>query len=616
MQFQKIKIFLKKFFSSSRLQKKFLYLFLLTGIIPLILMGLVGLYVVNQTHRIDVDTLERQLANFKTTEIQKFIGNIVGLFQLRVGYEDYAEIDISQQQYIADKMLEENSALQEVSFINVYGKETVKSIRNKTEINELLDKNNSVEFMTAINGGDYFSPIIYTESDPLIIIASPVYNQKNQIIAVLAGRVNLAPIQDFISSAKLGNLGYVYLVDVNGTIIAHPQKENIKKNLIYEPIVFDILARTERTALGDNAVYESFWNERVIGSGSLIPKLNWGIIVEWPFSDAQEVIGFMITQLVIFSLLTFLLILVIASMVAFNLIKPISILKEGASIIGSGNFDYIIKIKTGDEIEELGHSLNKMAVSLKGLEELREIKLKAKYLAESLKKEKELSNLKNQFITMTSHQLNTPLAVINWSLETIKEPKATKTEFEDGIKAIDQSRRDILAMVTDLLTVSDMGFSYQKTKSEVADLNEIVKRTVDNYKPQLTAKSIDLTVESQTENTKADIGVPAMEKVIEHLIDNAICYSNDKGKIKIEFSGDEDQLKFKITDYGIGIPMSDQPSIFKEFFRAKNSTIKKNSGTGLGLFICKNIIDGHKGTISFESEENKGSTFSFTIPRR
>lgn len=324
----------------------------------------------------------------------------------------------------------------------------------------------------------------------------------------------------------------------------------------------------------------------------------------------------MITQLVIFSLLTFLLILIIASMVAFNLIRPISILKEGASIIGLGNFDYKIKIKTGDEIEELGHSLNKMAVSLKGLEELKEIKLKAKYLAESLKKEKELSDLKNQFITMTSHQLNTPLAVINWTLETIKEPGITKTEFEDGVRAIDQSRRDILAMVTDLLTVSEMGFSYQKIKSEVADLNEIVKRVVDNYKPQLDAKKIELIVESHTENTKADIGASAMEKVIEHLIDNAICYSNEKSKIKIEFSGNEDQLSFRITDYGIGIPMPDQPSIFKEFFRAKNSTIKKNSGTGLGLFICKNIIDGHKGTIGFESEENKGTSFFFTIPRR
>ena len=512
-------------------------------------------------------------------------------------------------------MLGENSALQEVSFINVYGKETVKSLKHKTEINKLLDKNDSVEFATASKGGDYFSPIIYIESGPSIIVASPVYNQKNQIIAVLSGRVDLSPIQDFISDGKLGNLGYMYLVDANGTIIAHPKKSNIKKNLIYEPIVFDVLGRQERTALDDNAVYESFWNELVIVSGSLIPKLNWGIIVEWPFSDAQEVVGFMISQLVVFSLLTLLLILIIASAVASNLIKPISILKEGAKIIGSGNFDYIIKIKTGDEIEELGYSLNKMAVSLKGLEELKEIKLKAKYLGESLKKEKELSNLKNQFITVTSHQLNTPLSVINWSLETIKEPKVTKTEFEDGIKAIDQSRRDILAMVTDLLTLSEIGFSYQKTKSEVADLKELTKHVLDNYKSQLAVKNIEIVIESNTENTKADIGVLAMEKVITNLIDNAICYSNEKSKIKIEFSGNEDQLTFRIIDYGIGIPTQDQTLIFKEFFRAKNATVKKNVGTGLGLFISKNIIDGHKGVISFESEENKGSIFSFTIPR-
>lgn len=612
MQFQKIKIF----FSSSRLQKKFLLFFLLTGIIPLILMGLVGLYVVNRTHRTDVDTLEKQLASFKTTEIQKFISDTVGLFQLRVGYEEYAEIELSQQQYIADKMLEENSAIQEVAFISVYGKETVKALKDNSVEKILEDKINSPDFGIAVQGGDYLSPVLYTVDGPVISVASPVYNQNNQIIAVLTGSISLSPIQDFISNGKIGNSGYLYLVDVNGTIIAHPQKSYIKTNLIRQPIVADVLNRQVRTALDSDAIYQSYFGNEVIGSGSLIPKLNWGIIVEWPFSDAQEVIGFMISQLIIFSLLTLILILIIASLVAYNLIKPISILKEGAALIGSGDFDHPINIKTGDEIEELGHSLNKMAVSLKALEELKEIKLKAKYLAESLKKEQELSNLKNQFITMTSHQLNTPLAVINWTLETIKEPNISREEFNNGVKAIDQSRKDILAMVTDLLVVSEMGFSYKKTKPSMMDLKASAQEFIKAYQPQLAEKHLEISVESSTDNTSAEVGAPAMQKVLENLIDNAICYSNDGGKIKIEFSGDDNQLTFKITDNGIGIPLPDQPSIFKEFFRAKNSTIKKNSGTGLGLFISKNIIDGHNGTIGFTSEENKGASVFFTIPRK
>jgi signal transduction histidine kinase len=612
----KIINFFKSLFGPSRLRKKFLRFFFVVGLIPLIFMGLAGLYIVNQAHRIDVGTLEKQLIDFKTSEIQKSIGDIVGMFELRVSYENYAEIEISQQQFIADKMLEEKSALDEVVFVNVYGKETVKSFKDKNKEKILLDRSRSPEFITALEGKDYLGPTLYTQQGIIMPVASPVYNQKNQIIAVLTGKINLSSIQDLMVGTKLGNTGYLYVVDQNGTIIANSRETDIRKNVISQKIVADVLMGKERAGVGTDAVYNSNWNEQVIGSSYLIPKLNWGVIVEWPFDDAQKVVNLMAVQLTQFSLGTLILIFLLASLVALNLIKPISLLKEGAGMIGSGNFDYLIKIKTGDEIEELGYSLNKMAVSLKGLEELKEIKIKAKYLGESLKKEKELSNLKNQFITVASHQLNTPLAVINWSLETIKGSKATKKEVKDGIDAIDQSRRDILAMVTDLLTLSEIGFNYQKTKSEVTDLKELTKRVVDNYKSQLAAKDIKIVTESNIENTKADIGALGITKVVENLIDNAICYSNEKSKIKIEFSGNEDQLIFKVIDYGIGIPTQDQPSIFKEFFRAKNATVKKNVGTGLGLFISKNIIDGHGGAISFESEENKGSAFSFTIPRK
>lgn len=615
MPFQKIGILLKTLFSSSRLRKKFLRFFFIVGIIPLVLMGLAGLYIVNQTHRIDVGALEKQLADFKAAEIQKFIGDIVGIFQLRVAYEEYAEIEISQQQFIADKMLEESPALQEAAFINVYGKETVKSIKDENKEKILLDRSHSLEFVTALNGRDYLGLISYAEHGLTMVVASPVYNQKNQIIAVLTGEINLSSIQDLIAGTKLGNTGYLYLVDQNGTIIAHSKKSDIGKNLFSQKIVADVLMGKQRTGLEGNAIYNSNWNERVIGSGYLIPKLNWGVIVEWPFDDAQKVVNLMISQLTQFSLGALILIFIVASLVALNLIRPISILKEGAKTIGGGNFDYRIKLQTGDEIEELGHSLNKMAISLRELEELKEIKLRAQYLAESLKKERELSQLKNQFITIASHQLNTPLSVINWSLEAIRDPEATKEAIKEGISNIDQSRCDILAMVNDLLTLSEIGFRYQKTKSEIADLKDIVNRVIEKYKPQINIKKLDVKFEIKTENTEADIGVWAIEKTIENLLDNAISYSQDKGSIEIELLGDEKMITFKIQDYGIGIPEKDKPSIFKEFFRAKNVTTKKNVGTGLGLFIAKNFIDGHNGKIWFESEENKGTTLYFAIPR-
>lgn len=290
MTYQKIKNFLGNLFNPSRLRKKFLYFFFAAGLIPLILMGLVGLYVINKTHRIDVAALEKQLADFKTTEIEKFISNMVGMFQLRVGYEEYAEIELSHQQTIVKQMLAENKAVTEVSLINVWGKETVRAKREKIDEKteeiklvdpaNLLDQSVNPKFTTAVNGQNYFSPISYTLWGPAITIASPVYNAKNQIIAVLSGEANLSEIQNRFSETKLGNTGYLYLVDQNGTIISHSKKLDLGKNIISQTIVFDILNNKEKTGLEKNAIYKSNWDEQVIGSGHLIPKLNWGIIVE------------------------------------------------------------------------------------------------------------------------------------------------------------------------------------------------------------------------------------------------------------------------------------------------------------------------------------------------
>ena len=617
MAFKKINDFLRGTFKRSRLRRKFLRFFFFVGIVPLILMGLVSLYVVNQTHRIDVSALEQQLARFKAAEIEKFIGDIIGIFQLRVGFEELAEIELAQQQFILDQTLEENSSIQEVALINLSGEETAKSLRagyaNATST--LLSQGQSNKFSVASGGNDYFGPVRFTDDGPIVTIASPVYNRNNQIISVLAGEVNLREIQERVRASKLGEEGYLYLVDPNGTIIANSRNISIGTNVIQNKVVSDILSARSRTGLEPDALYISEWGERVIGSGLFLPKLSWGVVVEWPYNDAQKVVGLMLAQITQFSLGTLVLVFLISSFVAASLIKPISSLKEGAATIGEGNFDYRINLLTGDEIEELGASLNKMAVSLKQLEELKEIRLRAEYLAESLKKEKELSELKNQFITVASHQLNTPLSVMNWTISAMREPEAPKELFVEGLNNIDQSRRDMLAMVNDLLTLSEIGFRYQKLKSELIDLKQITDSVLVDYKGAAEARKITLALAVKIDDVKADANSWAIKKVIENLVDNAITYSADGASIAMEIYGEGANLGFKITDQGIGIPEADKPSIFKEFFRAKNATMKKNVGTGLGLFIAKSIVDGHSGTIGFDSTENKGATFYFSIPR-
>ena len=307
--------------------------------------------------------------------------------------------------------------------------------------------------------------------------------------------------------------------------------------------------------------------------------------------------------------------LLLAAFTTRSLLKPITQIKEGVGTIGEGNLDYRFELKTGDELEELGTHLNQMTVNLKAVEELRILKLRTQVLAENLRKERELSELKDQFVNTVSHQFNTPLTVISWTLAAMKDPNIPPETIHENLMKIAQSRKDMLAIVDDLLTLSEIGFHYRKSNAARLDFKALAEQVAGNFKDAASERKITMTIKTASPDTTADANAFAMTKVLENLLDNAVTYANDGSTITIGIEGDAKELRFTITNQGIGIPAEDKARIFQQFFRAKNSVAKKNVGTGLGLFIVKTIVEGHDGRVWFESEEHKGATFHFAIPR-
>jgi signal transduction histidine kinase len=609
-----LRLLIESIVSQSRIKKKILKFLLIIGIIPLILLGSITIYLVNRTHRIDIAHLERTIISEKASEIEKFLNETIGLFQLQVAFKEYAEIKLDHQNFLLERILEENPYLEEVSFISLSGKETSRKVRSQETNLELRDRSSDGAFILAKEGKDYFGPVKFEKNLPIITIASPVINRENQIIAVLAGKVNLKLIQESVSTVNLGNSGYLYITDKEGNIIAHSKNLAIGESFKNLKIISDVLSGRERNGLRGEDIYKSFWGEKVIGAGNLLKNLQWAIIAEWPLNDAQKVVGIILFQFFVFLIITLMLIIVIASFMAFQLVRPVEILKRGAKEIGEGKLDTRILLQTGDEIEELGQSLNKMAENLKQLEKLHELKLKAKYLAEALLKERELSKIKDQFLTVASHQFLTPLSVIGWSLESLKTETDMPTVFKESFLAIDQSRKDLLNILDDLLTISEIGFNYRKTAGKIVSLESLVRSNIEKFKQAIAEKKLDVVIKVLSTNTDVEAEELILAKAINQLIDNAIIYSHDGGKITITIESDGVSVKFTIHDEGIGVPKDEQLFIFKEFFRAKNAVSKKNVGTGLGLFIVKIIINGHGGKVGFESEEDKGSVFYFTLP--
>ncbi len=609
----------RTFLGPSRLRRKFVRTFLFAGLIPLVLMGLVSIYLVNVTHRTDVAALEENVARQVGTEIAKLATETLVRLEFTVSFDEFAPISFEQQGFFLREMLNDNPALSEISLICLtplqcdVGRETARWMRQDSDfvpLGELREMTREPGFLAARRNETYFGPARFGEDGAEVTLAAPVVNRRAQIISVLLVRMRLSGVERIVAEQKLGESGYVYVIDRERRVIAHPN-----------PALVGTIAQTfpiSPSSISEGAVnlgrYRSFGEVPVSGAAIPIEDPGWISVAEWPDEEADSVIERILAQILLFAVLAFIAIAVIASWVALKLIEPIAALRQGTMVIGDGNFNYRVAIKTGDELEDLGMNLNKMAEHLKGLEEVRDLRLRTTLLAESLRKEQELSKTKDQFITTVSHQFNTPLSVIKWALTSLHERGAKPEQIREATRLIGKSEEDISGIVNDLLTLTQVGFHYEKSNTKRVEVRKLVEKSAEYLAEIIRRKKLKLSVRETGETT-----VVANEftfgKAIDNLLDNAVAYSNDGDEIVVEIKGEKETLTLMVADRGIGIPKEDQPRIFEQFFRAKNAVQKKNVGTGLGLFIVKTIVEGHGGKTRFTSVENQGSTFFIELPR-
>ncbi len=613
----------KTFLGPSRLRKRFVRTFILVGSLPLILMGAVSVYLINLTHNIDVRALELNIASQGALKAERVVDQAISDIELRVTYEDLAPIKADQYDILLSGIMKDNLDFIDISLVCTTpdfcssGHELRRwsKIGGSQVVNSNL-RNFSTEkgFLSSAEGNKFISEPELREGKFYLSILSPIFNTRNQVIAVLYASLDLAKIEESFSELKLGETGYIYLVSQSGRILSHKDQKLINQDASNIAIISEIL-KNKSLNFSHNLYYAGISGNSVSGAGVYIKDLNWIAVAEWPALESQALIRTIFIQVTIFFLATLLIITIFASYVALKLIEPIAEIRQGTSIIGSGDFNYRVVVKTGDELEDLAINLNKMAEHLKGLEELRDLRLKTEYLSQSLAKEKELSKLKDQFITTVTHQFNTPLSVINWALDGLRDQDINREKINEISGIIAKSQKDIVAIVSDLVTLSEIGFKYRKENDKPLDIFELIKKVTDAFSNSLKIKNSKIILSKSVENSIATINEFTIRKVFENLIDNAIGYSDAGSEILVDVSGTESTLVIKVSDRGIGIPEQDKDLIFQQFYRARNAVAKKNVGTGLGLFISKSIVDGHGGRIWFESKENVGTTFFVQIPR-
>ena len=221
------------------------------------------------------------------------------------------------------------------------------------------------------------------------------------------------------------------------------------------------------------------------------------------------------------------------------------------------------------------------------------------------------------FVSNVSHELRTPLTSVKSYLEALDEGALTEPVAPDFIKvSLDETNR-MMRMVTDLLHLSRIDNESSHLDVELINFTAFITfilNRFDKMRSQDDEKKYELVRDYPINSVWIEIDTDKMTQVIDNILNNAIKYSPDGGKITVSMKTTDDQMILSISDQGLGIPKQDLPKIFDRFYRVDRARSRAQGGTGLGLAIAKEIIKQHKGFIWAKSEYGKGSTFTIVLP--
>lgn len=248
-----------------------------------------------------------------------------------------------------------------------------------------------------------------------------------------------------------------------------------------------------------------------------------------------------------------------------------------------------------------------------------EEKLGSLVILHDITREKTIERIKTEFVSISAHQLRTPLSAVKWTLRMLLDGDLGKITLEQKeiLGKTYKSNERMINLINDLLNVTRIEEGRYLYKPTIHQIEEITQSVINSYQEKIKRKKIKFEFKKSKEKLpKIKVDLEKIRLAIENLIDNALRYTLTGGKIRVSLKSNKEEITFEIKDTGLGIPKRQHNRVFSKFFRAANVIRTETEGTGLGLFITKNIIEAHGGKIWFKSEEGKGATFYFALPLR
>lgn len=237
-------------------------------------------------------------------------------------------------------------------------------------------------------------------------------------------------------------------------------------------------------------------------------------------------------------------------------------------------------------------------------------------IARDITKEKQIDKAKTEFVSLASHQLRTPLSSINWFVQMLLDEDAGKINDEqrDYLEEVFDGNKRMIDLVNSLLNVSRIELGTFAVDPENAQITDIADSVIEEITPIAIAKNLSVSNEYGHNIPEIPLDTKLTRIIIQNLVSNAVKYTPARGSVIVRVTKGEKTLILDVEDTGYGIPAHQQSKMFTKLFRADNVKAQDTTGTGLGLYIIKSIVETAGGAISFVSEENKGTTFTVEIP--
>ncbi|MDO8474093.1 MAG: HAMP domain-containing sensor histidine kinase [bacterium] len=286
-----------------------------------------------------------------------------------------------------------------------------------------------------------------------------------------------------------------------------------------------------------------------------------------------------------------------------GIISPLQRIRSIMGKVGEGDFRTRVGLLPTQEMQELGLALNAMISHLESVSE----------------KEKRVDRLRTEFLSLAAHQLRTPLVEVKWALQVILDGErgtlsATQKELLQKTYA---SNEGMITLIGNLLDITKIEEGKYLSNLSLVQIEDMCVSIVELHAEEASRQKITLEILPPPEPLpKVLVDEEKIKLAIQSLVGNAIHYTPPGGRVTASFFSDTKEVGVAVQDTGIGIPKEEQARIFEQFFRATNAKKLGKIGTGLGLYLAKNIVEAHGGRIWFVSEEHKGSDFRMALPLR